>query len=632
MRNVATKQQARGSSRSTTKRSSSTRSKAPAKGSAKGRPAATTRNRSGGNTTRAATKLTREPVVGEAVKQVFAGHGHDLWGLLLILVGVVAGLGLYGNLAGPLGRALATGAGAALGKAGYLVPPALVVLGALLIRGPRTDEDGRRDLARMARPIIGAVIVFLAVIGILGLTGGIPGFGAPLDALVAAGGYLGAALAVPLSSVLGPWGAGLVFVALGIVGVVVLTDTHLRTAAGRTADGVRPAGSFVGRAWRSLFELGVDGEDEYDLEDDEIGYDVDLEPEPKAKRAKKPTLIDLRLDDDEDEEPTQRIELAVPAVFIAGEDDAPPEADVEDGPTIHLPEVEGEPAAVEQLEIDLGPAARQSPWKLPPPEAAGSLGDPGGRRQGGRGARPHPRAALAAHGVETRLVGMVVGPTVTRYELELGPGVKVARVTSLHKDIAYAMASPDVRILAPIPGRQAIGVEVPNVDRQIVARRRHPRVGGGQAGHPPARGRRRSRHQRPGRCWSTWRTMPHILIAGATGAGKSSLHQLADHLDPHALDARPGAPDPRRPQAGRARPVQPAAAPAHPGGHQPEEGGQRAGVGGQGDGAALRPARRGRLPRHHRLQRGLRPRRARRRAARSARSPSSTSACRSSSS
>src|SRR5205814_2143732 len=76
--------------------------------------------------------------------------------------------------------------------------------------------------------------------------------------------------------------------------------------------------------------------------------------------------------------------------------------------------------------------------------------------------------ALAAHGVETRLVGMTVGPTVTRYELELGPGVKVARVTSLHKDIAYAMASPDVRILAPIPGRSAIGVEVPNKSRQLV--------------------------------------------------------------------------------------------------------------------------------------------------------------------
>src|SRR6202030_3805615 len=77
-------------------------------------------------------------------------------------------------------------------------------------------------------------------------------------------------------------------------------------------------------------------------------------------------------------------------------------------------------------------------------------------------------AALAAHGVDTRLVGRTVGPSVTRYELELGAGVKVARVTSLSKDIAYAMASPDVRILAPIPGRSAIGVEVPNHDRHLV--------------------------------------------------------------------------------------------------------------------------------------------------------------------
>ncbi len=129
--------------------------------------------------------------------------------------------------------------------------------------------------------------------------------------------------------------------------------------------------------------------------------------------------------------------------------------------------------------------------------------------------------ALAQHGVETKLVGMVVGPSVTRYELELGPGVKVARVTSLHKDIAYAMATPDVRILAPIPGRQAIGVEVPNVDRQVVAlgdilsspeakRATHPlevAVGRGIDGKSVL---------------MNLATMPHVLIAGATGAGKSS--------------------------------------------------------------------------------------------------------------
>ncbi|HVL28082.1 MAG TPA: DNA translocase FtsK, partial [Acidimicrobiales bacterium] len=126
-----------------------------------------------------------------------------------------------------------------------------------------------------------------------------------------------------------------------------------------------------------------------------------------------------------------------------------------------------------------------------------------------------------AHGVETRLVGMTVGPTVTRYELELGPGVKVAKVTNLHKDIAYAMASADVRILAPIPGRSAIGVEVPNKQRELVLlgdvlasadamRTTHPlesAMGRDIAGRPVI---------------VNMADMPHVLIAGATGAGKSS--------------------------------------------------------------------------------------------------------------
>jgi S-DNA-T family DNA segregation ATPase FtsK/SpoIIIE len=129
--------------------------------------------------------------------------------------------------------------------------------------------------------------------------------------------------------------------------------------------------------------------------------------------------------------------------------------------------------------------------------------------------------ALRAHGVDTGLVGYTVGPTVTRFELELGPGVKVARVTSLAKDIAYAMASPDVRILAPIPGKSAIGVEVPNRRRDLVtlgdvlfsAEAR-------AATHPLAVALGRDIAGRP--VMATMADMPHILISGATGAGKSS--------------------------------------------------------------------------------------------------------------
>ena len=104
-------------------------------------------------------------------------------------------------------------------------------------------------------------------------------------------------------------------------------------------------------------------------------------------------------------------------------------------------------------------------------------------------------ATLLEFGVDAHLVGMTIGPTVTRYELELGPGVKVNKVTSLSHDIAYAMASPDVRIIAPIPGRSAIGVEPSGPDRQawrLVARFRrryaaaHRRVQQRYARHPVA--------------------------------------------------------------------------------------------------------------------------------------------------
>ncbi len=129
--------------------------------------------------------------------------------------------------------------------------------------------------------------------------------------------------------------------------------------------------------------------------------------------------------------------------------------------------------------------------------------------------------ALTSHGVETKLLGQTVGPTVTRYELELGSGVKVARVTSLNRDIAYAMAATDVRILAPIPGRTAIGVEVPNHTRQLVSL-------GDIMSSPEAKAATHPLDVAIGKdiagrsVFLNLSTTPHLLIAGTTGAGKSS--------------------------------------------------------------------------------------------------------------
>ena len=145
---MATKQQSRSRTSSRSKAGSSR---------ASSRPAAKKRS------TPARKPAPVESSVSRAFREAFDGHGHDAWGLLLLVLGVVSGLGIYVDLAGPVGRALANGTEGAVGYAAYLVPPALVVLGLLLIRGPREGEPGARSL----RPIIGSAIVLVAAGGVL---------------------------------------------------------------------------------------------------------------------------------------------------------------------------------------------------------------------------------------------------------------------------------------------------------------------------------------------------------------------------------------------------------------------------------------------------------------------------------
>jgi S-DNA-T family DNA segregation ATPase FtsK/SpoIIIE len=440
--------------------------------------------------------------VQRVVGAAFDGRGHDVWGMIFVVAGLVSGLAIYFDLGGPLGQFIDDASGFLFGLLRVLMPPALVGCGVLLIR---TGGDKEREGDNF-RTITGAVVVLVAFAGFCHLFGGQPSLNADnrVENLSDAGGLLGVAVAGPLEAIVWTFGATIVLAAVAFLGAVMFMGIPVRDAVGIVRRSVARIGTAIQSSLQSLFTLGRD-RDAVDDDDGHGGEVIDLrDPRPGLS-----TPFDHAADDDEDVEE----EIEIPVVESARRAPRPKKTD---DTTAVMPV--GEPT---QLAIDLGPALMASPWKLPPLSLLkrASSREVDTARVSERGHQLE--RALAEHGVQTRLVNMVVGPTVTRYELELGPGVKVARVTSLNRDIAYAMASADVRILAPIPGKQAIGVEVPNTDRQVVAL-------GDILASTEARNAKHPLEVAIGRDINgravlvNLATMPHILIAGATGAGKSS--------------------------------------------------------------------------------------------------------------
>ena len=412
------------------------------------------------------------------------------------MVGVLTVLGLASDLAGSVGSFLADGSATMLGRGRIVFPLACFGFAVLLFAGyrpqglgaddlddERTDED---DEARTPAPLrigLGIVLVMLAVVGFLHLAGGSPSVDSS-NGLRNAGGLLGAAVASPLAAVAGVVGTGVILIGVGLLGLLLAPGVPMR----RVFDAIAAGARWVTAALSELFQFGSH----------EGGAAARQEPEPRVAVEAADDLDEDDVDpvDELEPEPPDEVAHAAPSTRTTVESDG-------------------------QVAIDLGPGYRPGSWKLPPANVLkrGTKHEIDRRfvEEGGKVLE----ATLAEFGVVAKLSGMTVGPTVTRYELELGSGVKVNRVTGLSHDIAYAMASPDVRILAPIPGRSAIGVEVPNRQRQLVT------LGdllatedAKQASHPLEVALGRDISGQPVMLNLT--AMPHLLIAGATGAGKSS--------------------------------------------------------------------------------------------------------------
>jgi DNA segregation ATPase FtsK/SpoIIIE, S-DNA-T family len=428
----------------------------------------------------------RRNIAQADLRHAVEGREHEFVGIICIGVGVVLGLAMYFDLAGPLGRGIETFVGWFLGLARFVLPIVLVAAGVALVKKGRSSSP--------VRLFVGWGLFAVALLGMLHIIGD-PEPWSDAGEVVDAGGWVGVAIGQPLQRLLASAGAVVVLLALGVGGGLLVTSTSLKTMAMHTGKGMGTVARPLGRvARKALSDLST--------------LNSERDPSRPSGRGSKRRANVANIDG----------EPLAPALYD-GADDADDFSGAQQ-PITAAPKRRKLKPGSDQIALPVD-GIEVGEWVLPPLAHLRQAGTQAIDMAAVEKRGQTLQESLAQHGVETQLVGMTVGPTVTRYELELGAGVKVARVTSLQKDIAYAMAAVDVRILAPIPGRSAIGVEVPNHQRQLVAlgdlmvspeaaKATHPlevAIGKDIAGRA---------------VFLDLSTTPHLLIAGATGAGKSS--------------------------------------------------------------------------------------------------------------
>ncbi|WP_040162240.1 FtsK/SpoIIIE family DNA translocase [Mobilicoccus massiliensis] len=468
--------------------------------------------------------------VGRSAAELEPEHQRDGIGLLFLVAAIVVAAREWWGLPGLAGEAIHAVAAGTVGRVALALPLVFVLIGVLILRSP--DDD--RQVNRIA---IGMTALLFAACGLTHLSTGAPSPADGFPPLRDSGGMIGYLAAGPLEAGLTVWGAVPILVLLGFFGLLVVTATpvhripqrlralgdHLFGSDDERGDG-ESADAGRGSSRRSPRGVSDDGEQAFEqaaevhrkrsrrLVRESRSEDTERAATGGATRAEADTE---RLDRPVD----KRGATAAPKPEAdSGRAAAPksPPAKVEAKAELQAPMTEPLPQRVEQLVITgdvsytLPDASVLEPGT--PPKARSSVNDQVVESLTG---------VLDQFGIDAQVTGFSRGPTVTRYEVELGPGVKVERVTALSKNIAYAVASADVRILSPIPGKSAIGIEIPNADRETVSlgdvlrsevARRNP--------HPMVMGV--GKDVEGGYVIANLAKMPHLLVAGATGSGKSS--------------------------------------------------------------------------------------------------------------
>ncbi|ORV84240.1 cell division protein FtsK [Mycolicibacterium iranicum] len=430
--------------------------------------------------------------VGRA-RELEPGHRRDGLALALLGLAVVVAASSWFDAARPVGAWIDTVVRVVIGAAVVLVPLVLAAIGVTLMRS-EPDPEARPRL------ILGFAMIALPALGLWHLWSG-----SPADPIGRqhAGGFVGFVIGGPLSDGLTTWiAAPLLFIGV-LFGVLLVTGTTIREVPATVRD------MFTTRWNREYDDEYDEYDDEYDenetSEDFSDGY-YDGAPLDEAEAWPSPTqpTVPLTRPDGPVGTPMDNYPLA--------EEDIAPKA-IESAAKSRK-KTRKEPKLVLDRVVD-------GPYTLPPLDLL-IAGDPPKRLTSANQAMTDAiTSVLDQFKVDAAVTGCTRGPTVTRYEVELGPGVKVEKITALHRNIAYAVATESVRMLAPIPGKSAVGIEVPNTDREmvrladvltdpVVRSDHHPLVIG------------LGKDIEGEMISANLAKMPHLLVAGSTGSGKSS--------------------------------------------------------------------------------------------------------------
>ncbi|MFE0476429.1 DNA translocase FtsK 4TM domain-containing protein [Streptomyces sp. NPDC058947] len=511
--------------------------------------------------------------IGQGAKNLDPAHRKDGVALLLLAIALIVAAGTWADLKGPVGDLVEILVTGAFGRLDLLVPILLAVIAVRFIRHPEKPEAN-------GRIVIGLSALVIGVLGQVHIACGSPARADGMQAIRDAGGLIGWAMATPLSYTMGDVLAVPLLVLLTVFGLLVVTATPVNAIPQR----LRLLGVRLGilrDPAEDAYGYGEDDDERYEEQWREA-----LPARPRGRRAPAPAAYDPESAEEEAltrrrgrprrsavpqpdmDRPRDAVDVAAAAAaaldgaVLHGMPPSPVVADLTQGvragdqePTTPTPV----PAARPQQDPprpdrpqqdepapqkpragvrDLTKAPPSEPRDLPPRaeqlQLSGDItyalpsldllerGGPGKARSAANDAIVAALTTVFTEfKVDARVTGFTRGPTVTRYEVELGPAVKVERITALAKNIAYAVASPDVRIISPIPGKSAVGIEIPNTDREMVNLGDVLRLAESAEDDDPmlvAFGK----DVEGGYVMHSLAKMPHMLVAGATGSGKSS--------------------------------------------------------------------------------------------------------------